>query len=423
MNARRSSPFSIRTVLGLVLFGAIAFLAMLYFIGAGDTGKGGNDGRAHAASNGLNGFSGFAKLLELEGYDVNVSRSPSGLDTYGLLVLTPPSYFDAEELAELLEKREDYGPTIVILPKWYASQIPKRLPKKVREQMDVEIKDGWVRLNGAQAGDWTKDLPSPYGFTSTGETLEADDGRQWEGMGLSGKLPSGSLVYAESSSVHEPLVSDAAGHVLALSVLGEEGSDYYENAHWALFVVEPDLLNNYGLAQAVNAQLATAIIDYVRHQENKSVTFDLTLNGFGGEANLLTLAFTPPFLAATLCMILALLVIAWRAFMRFGPARAEGPAIAFGKQRLIANGAGLILRGRRFGLLTTPYVALMARRLQARLGLVKPDHGMIDQALAHRLPQDEPFTNRAVALRKARRPSEILRAAEALHELERKLIQ
>ncbi len=423
MNARRPSPFNVRTVLGLVLFGALAFLALLYFIGAGDTGKRGNDGRAHAASNGLNGYSGLVKLLELEGYEVSTSRSPSSLDSYELVVLTPPNYTDPDELTEILKRREDYGPTIVILPKWYATKFPEQLPERIREKMDVEPKEGWVSLNGINAPDWADKLPEPYRFEASTEELETDEDRGWEGMGFEGTLASPNIVYAEDSEAHETLVADAAGHVLALNVLGKEGTDYYDNAHWTLFVVEPDLVNNYGLANPANAELALALVQYIRYEEDMQITFDLTLNGFGGESNLLTLAFSPPFLAATLCLLLALLVIAWRAFMRFGPARSEGPAIAFGKKRLIANGAGLILRGKRFGLLTAPYVGLMARRLQAKMGLAKPDHALIDQAIAQRLPYDEPFSNRASALRNARRPSEILRAAEALYELERKLIQ
>ena len=74
MSARKSSAFNARTVFGLILFGAVAFISMLYFIGAGDTGRRGNDGRAHAASNGLNGFSGLAQILEKQGYNVRKSR-------------------------------------------------------------------------------------------------------------------------------------------------------------------------------------------------------------------------------------------------------------------------------------------------------------------------------------------------------------
>ena len=423
MSRTSTSPFSLRTVLALVVFGSIAFLALLYFIGAGDTERQGNDGRSHAASNGLNGYSAFAKLLELKGFDVNLSRSPSGLDTYDLLILTPPTFTDAEEIGDILEKRENLGPTIVILPKWYATRFPENLPKKVADKLERKPEEGWVVLQGTAAPDWTADLPEPYAFDTTGHNEGGSKRLSWSGMGLNGKLPEPQSQVASQTSEHETLATDSGGGVLALSVLGEEDSDYYNNAHWTIFIVEPDLVNNYGMAQPANAEFAMAIVEYVANGDAYSVTFDLTQSGFGGETNLLTLAFTPPFLAATLCLLLALIVVGWRAFMRFGPAIVQEPAIAFGKQRLIANGAGLILRARRYRLLAEPYVSLVARRLQARLGLTRADAGAIDLAMQRRMPDEEPFSLRAATLRRARRPSEILAAAAALKDIERKLKQ
>ena len=49
-----------RAVLGMVLFGALAFVALLYFIGKGDTGPGPDNGQAHALSHGLTGYAGLA---------------------------------------------------------------------------------------------------------------------------------------------------------------------------------------------------------------------------------------------------------------------------------------------------------------------------------------------------------------------------
>lgn len=416
MSARASSPFTARTVLLIVLFGALAFLALLYAIGAGETGSRGNDGRAHAAANGLNGYAGLAKLLELEGYDVTLSRSKGQYTTASLLVLTPPQYMDAEEFAEILEKRQYLGPTLVILPKWYATNFPQKLPDSVKDK----VKKGWVKLIGASESSWTADLPEPYAFDSTKHNAKGKP-LGWSGMGLSGQLPATSSLAAVPTTAQDILVEDTEGGVLALDVLGEDGSDFYENAWSTTFIIEPDLVNNYGLGDESRAALALELVRTAAYDDDLPIVFDLTLNGFGGTTNLLTLAFQPPFLAATLCLILALLVIGWRAFRRFGAAAAEGPAIAYGKRQLVTNGAGLILRARRFRLLAEPYIALSARRLAHHLGLVRPDPTAIDAALAMRLPDELPFTHRAEALRHAHRQSDILRAADALKELERKL--
>jgi hypothetical protein len=407
--------------LALIAVGMALLLALLYLIGAGEEfGGERGTGQAHAAANGLNGYAGLVRLVEAEGYNVTRSRSQAGLVTEDLLVLTPPEGTDPKALFDLLQRREAIGPTLVILPKWFASGPPPGLPAEAAGK----FKRGWVELNGSDAQAWTADLPAPYGFTSVAEQLEPDEAPDWDGLGLAGALPTRTLVYAQDNPLHEPLVQDAAGHTLALKVLGKEGSEYYDNSHWTLFVTEPDLMNNYGLADRNRANAALALVRAANYDDDEitGVVFDLTLNGFGASENLLTLAFRPPFLAATLCLLLTLLIIGWRAFQRFGPpAGAAGPDIAFGKRQLIANGAGLILRARRFALLAAPYAALSSRRIAERLGLSRADGAAIDAALARRLPSEEPFTSRAARLEGASKPANILSAAQALDDLSAKL--
>ncbi len=434
------TPFKPRVVLMICLVGLLAFIALLYFIGAGDTGERGNDGEAHAASPGLNGLAGLARLLELEGHAVEFSRSRSGFETSDLLVLTPPLNMDTDELTEILDSRTDRGPTIVILPKWFAMGFPENMDPEVADQ----VQDGWVRLLGVSSPDWVADLPAPYRLTInseaadyvTDETSEGNTdinleltgaiqgpGRDWTGYGITGQLPDKRYLWADQSDAADAMVTDDAGRALVLEILGEEDTDFYNEAHYVTFVIEPDLLNNFGMADEANATLAREIFLATGYNERMPVVFDLTLNGMGGTANLLTLAFRPPFLAATLCLIMALLIVGWRAFLRFGPPVAERPAIAFGKQTLIANGAGLVIRAKRIGLLANPYVALSARRLQRTLGLTNHNAEALDRAIAMRLPDETPFSERAATLQAAKRPMDILQGARALHELERKLRQ
>lgn len=416
----QSVAFSRGGTLVLLAAGFALFLTLIWLIASGeDFVGGGNNGQAHAASKGLNGYAGLARLLEAEGYEVARSRSPAGLESESLLVLTPPPATEPEELGELLRKRENIGPTLVILPKWSALRPPPMLPSEVRDK----FKPGWVILTDAFELEWPSKLPAPYAFEHKVETLKADEEPRWDGFGRSGELPTRTILYTGEKDIHEPLLVDAAGHWLALKVLGEEDSDYYQDAHWTLFLADPDFANNYGLADQDRAAAVLALVREATYDGDiTDITFDLTLNGFGASENLLTLAFRPPFLAATLCLLLALLIIGWRAFQRFGPAAAEnGPAIAFGKARLIANGAGLILRARRLRLLGAPYAALSARRIADRLGLVRHDTASIDAALARRLPGEEPFSRRAARLQSADKPADILSAAQALDDLTAKL--
>ncbi len=422
MSGTRPATFSRAGALALIAIGFAVFLALIYLIASGEEfGGNRNNGAAHAAATGLNGYAGLVRMLEAEGYEVNRSRSPAGLETGDLLVLTPPAFVDAGEFADLLKLRENIGPTLVILPKWSAALPSPNLPAEAREK----FKPGWVILSGADAVDWTAELPAPYAFKHVKESLQKDEAPGWDGFGVAGSLPTRTILYAEDDPLHEALIADAAGHALAFMVVGETGTEYYDNAHWTVFVTDADLMNNYGLADRTRAGAAIALVAELTYDGDiTGVTFDMTLNGFGAQENLLTLAFRPPFLAATLCLLMALLIVGWRAFQRFGPPATQGgPAIAFGKQRLIANGANLIVRARRLPLLAAPYAALSARRAAERLGLARPDAAAIDAALARRLPHEEPFSRRAARLEAATRPADILSAAQALDDLTTKLSQ
>lgn len=462
--AARPAAFSRLGALMLVAGGFALFLAMLWLLGA-DADFGGERGRgqAHASSNGLNGYSGLVRLVEAQGYSVERSRNPEDLKTQDLLVLTPGIYSDAEEIGKILEQRRFLGPTLVIMTKWWANQPGPNVPPKVQ----AKFKRGWVIINGASPSEWPVDLPKGYRFThavfpqsANTEAMivlpEAPAGgpakppaakpskpaapARWSGMGLGGTLPREVVLHADLEDGQEALITDAAGRVLAFGInLGaqaeavaeeveedEEGDTTFEPTTYpVIFVADPDLANNYGLADANRAAATIALVDELTWAEDiEHVTFDMTLNGFGASENLLTLAFRPPFLAATLSLLVALLIVGWRAFQRFGPAAASGgPDIAFGKRQLIMNGAGLIVRARRFRLLGAPYAALAARRLAERLGLARPDPQAIDAALARRLPDEEPFTRRAARMEAAQKPADILAAAQGLDDLATKLQQ
>ena len=420
------APFNPRVVLGLLLFGALAFFATLYFIASGQTGSGPNNGAGHAASRGLIGYSALADLLEAQGLDVSLARNPGALDDEGLLILTPPQSADGEEIAGIIAARRYVGPTLLILPKWNAVPVPQGLG---------EAKKGWVVLAGAAPPPWLEELGEDSLATSI---VSLNEGRiDWTGVGgAAGALPDRRSVQGFTGGRLVGLARDSAGRDLVgylddggcYPVLDEAAGlppvnvEDCDTDRWNLtLVAEPDLFDNYGMAERNRALLAARIVELAREDQDIPVMFDLTLNGIGAQRNLLTLAFTPPFLAATLCLGIALLVVGWRAFRRFGPPLAERPAIAFGKRRLVANGAGFIQRTRRLHLLAEPYVALVTRRLAHALGLRSADEAAIDAALARRDPEAPAFSVLAQALRTARRPTDIVRAAHALRSIERTL--
>ncbi|MDJ0641902.1 MAG: DUF4350 domain-containing protein [Erythrobacter sp.] len=411
---RGSGPFGRGAVLGMVVIGFTAFIAMLYFLSTGDTGGRDNNGAAHAAANGLNGYSALVRLLEADGYEVKRSREMSGLDTPDLLVLTPPAFSDAEELSKIVRDRAYVGPTMVILPKWIAFGFPPDTPLEVRSQ----VKDGWVQLGDAYPPDWAEELDEPFAIEAQ---IATDETPTWAGLQSQGELPDQTVVGAAPKADHRALIVDGAARRLVVKLSNVDMFDDSIDTESVTIVIEPDLMNNYGLSDGNRATLAMKLIEEAGYGRDYPVTFDLTLNGLGASVNLLTLAFQPPFLAATLCLIVAMIIVGWRSFQRFGPAVADGPAIAFGKSRLVTNGAGLIMRAGRLRLLAEPYTELSARRLATAMGLTKHDPDSLDAALKARLPREETFSQRAARLRDAKSPSDILRAAQALKELEGKL--
>jgi hypothetical protein len=431
--ATSDNPFSPRAALGLVVFGAVVFVALLWMIGGGMTAGSTNDGGAHAGGKGLNGYAALADFLQKRGHAVRRTRSDKAFADQALLVLTPPHSAKAEDIANAIQQHRYAGPTLLVLPKWVATPVPPGGDSKARQ--------GWVTLNGASVPPWRDAIPVLGALDLRGRP-EGDSAGRWFGLGRSGPLADLRTMSMSSGRI-VPLVRDDNGQALAgflhdggyypvlakAAGIDPDTGDGDDDTIFPIVVVaEPDLLNNYGFADRERAMAAVSLIERAMGDGEMPIDFDLTMNGHGRNANLLTLAFTPPFLAATLCLLLAAVVVGWRAFVRFGPPRKGARAIAFGKQALVANAAGLIRRTRRTHLVTTPYATRARERLVRILALprvadIATTEAAIDRALEARKPGAVPFSQIAARLRAAHRPHDILKAAQDLHALERTLIR
>ena len=171
-------------------------------------------------------------------------------------------------------------------------------------------------------------------------------------------------------------------------------------------LADPDLINNHGLRNAETARAALALIDALNSTGARQVDFDLTMNGLGARGaapNLLQLAFEPPFLAMTLALFVAALLAGLHGAFRFGPARREERAIAFGKAALVENSAGLIrLAGARRG-----SAALMPTSSAQRGGARRRRAALAPGRGARRLSRP------AVAARRARPSASLPRSSSA----------
>ena len=200
------------------------------------------------------------------------------------------------------------------------------------------------------------------------------------------------------------------------------------NSGQVYVLADPDLINNFAFASRDSARAALTILDLVAEDSDAGgVAFDVTLNGLGGGSGFLRLAFVPPFIGITACLIAAMLFALWQAAARFGPARVPARAIPISKLALIessaelvtqtqreADGAGAWLRGQREAL---------ARALHAPPQLTD---AALDEWLDRRRPAQDGRDNFSALARRlllARNTTELLGIARALHGIRKDLLR
>ncbi len=489
MSGSRSSPFSPRVALALVLGGALAFIALLWVVGSGMADPEPQPSGAHVEGKGLVGYAALSAYLKARGFEVSETRSRGKFQQPGLLVLTPLHQTKAEELNRAIQDHRQSGPTLLIMPKWMAVQLPPEA-----RALNPKAKPGFVRLIRPSPPRW-KGFHDEVGVSMSDLSNEAGD-KTWLGLDHAGPLANPKAVISARGKSLVPLVSAGKGGLtiaayfddgdfsgladLALAppqssdqetgaedapaapappafdgdtgdepaqdensqddVTPEEAVDngpvsvapapsaVQQQRYPVIVVFDPDFLNNYGFAHQENAYAAEALVRTALGGESTQVVFDLTLAGYGRSESLLELAFTPPFLAATLCLLLAAGAALWRAYHRFGPPLLAGRSIAFGKRALVGNAAGLLRRARRLHLVGAPYADAVRERLVKALALPQrldqaTAEAAIDRALHARTGQVNAFSSASFALRNASGPRNILRAAQTLNSLERTLLQ
>ena len=213
-----------------------------------------------------------------------------------------------------------------------------------------------------------------------------------------------------------PLLTGSNGGIL-LAQLGDE----------PLYIAaDPDLFNNHGLKNPATAAAALAILSRLREEYGMAVAFDLTVNGFGANSgpNLIRSALEPPFLPMILALAVAALLAGLHGAFRFGQARREARAIAFGKTALVENSAGLIKLARREARLGGAY-AEVVRQDAARLTGAPPAlQGEALDAYLDRLSRDgPPFSALASQLEHANTRAGLVEAARALFQWKKDIIR
>ena len=393
--------FSPIVALAMVGVGALSLLFYLLFSAYAPDYSGEGDTRTNAVSRSAVGFAGLAEFLRLQGISVLLSR---GLDEEefektSLVILTPGPDQTVDEIFAVTYLE----PALIILPKWLAIPDP--------------LRPGWVRNVGLIPTDGLGErLLGTDAPASISQAIGVAPVRLR--MGFDGTEASPAPIESlqtMSSSAWTGYVTDQQGRTVLARL---EGSETY-------VLAEPDLMNTHGLKDLATARVAMAIIQSIRSGDGP-VIFDLTLAGYRRSPNPLRLAFEPPMLGATVCALLAALLMGVHAAVRFGSPVEAVRSLALGKQALADNSAALIAMAGREHRIVPRYAAAIRRRV-ARIVGVAPDtrdeelNALLDR-LRRRNDAALPIASLLAEAGRAEDASDTLRVARKLYRWRRDMI-
>ncbi|MFD1036651.1 hypothetical protein ACFQ15_18620 [Sphingomonas hankookensis] len=391
-----SSPFAVRTVVILVIGGALLLLASILMSGFGDEiARVAGDAPAADRKDGA-GYHAFKRLVDA----VQPPRSAPGEPqvTSAILILTPTEATRPEDVKAIVDKRislaevasddddEDAAPlrypTLIILPKWQV----EKLPLQDRVQRTGEVNGYKVSRLIPTESDRHVEYRSDIGIAA--EEYPALRPFALPDRPVSAVL--GKTIY--------PLIGARDG----AAVLGQVGSSD------TFVLVDPDLVNNRALADERNAKAALAMLRAIDPENDGRAVFDKSLHYARGDRNLVKLLFLPPFLGVTLALIAAAVLAGIAAAGRFGPPIAEKRAVAAGKRALIDNIVALTRLAGRTPQAGPHYADTMLEVVSRRLLIGETPS-------AERLDRVHPgYSDIDRRLRDARTKSEALAAAKDL---------
>lgn len=369
------SPFGVIAIVALVTVAVVAFCSWLVLSTYAPDHREVKNGGGHAYSTSAVGFLGLAELVRMTRGDNRLIRKDAELSEDGLVILTPGIQNSPEEIKAILELREGQ-PTLIVMPKYHVL--------RMREN------PAWVRQRGVWPGEFLDQMLdgiAEVDFSTPGPgDLRFVHGKELNAL--------------EHTPEGAPLL------------VGIEGTETY-------ILADPDLLNNKGIATRSGSERAMALLGKIA-PPGQPIGFDLTLMGFGKNPDLLRLAFEPPFLPLTLCLLAAALLAGFHAMRRFGPAARDERVVAFGKRALAENGAALLRLARRRHRTGERYAALTREAAAAASGAPAALTGeALDRYLDKLSKEGEPFTQIAARADDAPDTRRLLAAARDLYHWRR----
>lgn len=382
--------FRFGVVIALLMVGILGFAALV--VGSAYTPERGMSQwlSGHALSDSAVGYSGIIRLARATGHEVGIVRDKGEFSKEDLFVATPP--FGDTPMGDITGRRTDL-PTLVVLPKWQTGRKPDHAGWVVRWRLAPASEPEGVlapgiKLKVARTRSGGQPLQSAGWFTQE--------------FGFKAPRPLQTI-----SGPHlTPLLTDKDGRIV-LAQVGDK----------PLYVLaDPDLLANMGMREESQAAAALAMLQALNAEGRTNYQFDVTLLGIGKPKNLLRLAFDPPFLAMTLALLAALLLVGWQAFARFGPTIHRDRAIAFGKAALVDNAAALIRKAGKQVRLGGRYVDAIRERAVVAFGVPSRLRGEAIDRYLDKISGRAKFTELARRVDDASDKASLVAAARALHD-------
>jgi hypothetical protein len=346
----------------LVVISAVSMLGLLLLFAYAPYLRTDDSNDTDVVSRSAVGFAGLKELLSLSRVPTEIDRGPlvRASSRPSLVILTPPAGTSAADVTEY-----DYSaPTLIILPKWHIEPILEQ-PHWVSKSGILD--DGEVARIVAGLARGVTLINKPGSARNIQTVLEpaAPPG-----------LHPGVLKHIEEIRwIGGPrTVLRAFNYGAILGMVRHKGQPVY-------ILSEPDVMNNQGLADRETARSALAIVSGLR-QGSGPVRFDVTLNGLGRDPGLLRAVFEPPLLGATVCAMLAALLIGLHAASRFGSPQRTGRVFARGKTMLAVNTAELLRIMGREGAMAGRYVQAARDLALVRLGARRSSAPEQDELLA-----------------------------------------
>jgi hypothetical protein len=400
MNAATANTplISPRLAIALVLISALTALGFLALSAYAPDLRSDRSGGATVISKSAIGFAGLRVLLENLHVGVNVGREPPASGQFSLVILTPGAGTDDKDI----EKLAGAGPRLIVLPKWTVSG--DREHDGWVKKLDVET-PGTVGAILQTLAKGAK-LAQHKGVYRTGLKAEYD---QFD-ADAQARAVSIDRVQTISGPNLEPDITDDEGKAVLVQVKGTQ----------TYILSEPDILNNQGLHDIAVARLAYTIIQTLRRRDN-AVSFDVTLNGFRRSPDLLRTVFSPPFLGATLCALLAAAFLGFHAMSRFGSPRAPDRVFAFGKRALADNTAAIIRMMKREPAMAARYSQAVLSQIAAFFGISreKAADPSVVRALEQRGTLPYRFADLEAEARDARDAQGLMQVARKLYRWRR----